>query len=90
MTKTSNRGSGTSRFDLLVVLFLLLPFPASAEDAESSARAQELINSMSRAVRFRNLLVHEYARIEPELVVRILRENLDDFDAFRRAASAWM
>lgn len=54
MTKTSSRGPGTSRFDFLVVLFLLFPLPAPAEEGESSTRAQELINSMSRAVRERN------------------------------------
>lgn len=48
-----------------------------------------LCASLVRMARFRNLLVHEYVRIDPELVVRILRENLEDFEAFRRAAIAW-
>ncbi|HEY7840244.1 MAG TPA: MucB/RseB C-terminal domain-containing protein [Gammaproteobacteria bacterium] len=53
MTKTSDRGTGTSRSACFAILTLLILQPAAAEDA-ASARAQELINSMSRAVRERN------------------------------------
>lgn len=53
MTKTSDRGAGTPRSACFVILTLLFLQPAAAEDA-TSARAQELINSMSRAVRERN------------------------------------
>jgi uncharacterized protein YutE (UPF0331/DUF86 family) len=40
--------------------------------------------------RFRNLLVHDYARVDPERVLRILREHLDDFTRFRTAAIQWL
>jgi len=54
MTTTSSRDV-TSRYQsFLVILSLLLPAPVFADEAESSARAQELINAMSRAVRERN------------------------------------
>ena len=33
---------------------------------------------------FRNLLVHGYTRIDEDRVVQILREHLDDFEAFCR------
>lgn len=40
--------------------------------------------------RFRNLLVHDYARVDPERVLGILREHLDDFIRFRAAALTWL
>ena len=41
--------------------------------------------AMVRMSGFRNLIVHEYARIEPAMVVRVLRERLGDFGAFTAA-----
>jgi uncharacterized protein YutE (UPF0331/DUF86 family) len=38
----------------------------------------------------RNILVHEHARLDPEIVVRVLRENLDDLARFRSAALSWV
>lgn len=49
-----------------------------------------LRQAMIRVARFRNLLVHDYARIDPAIVVRILREGLDDFRRFREAALGWI
>ena len=34
-------------------------------------------------VRFRNLIVHEYERIDPKVLYSIITDNLDDFLAFR-------
>jgi uncharacterized protein YutE (UPF0331/DUF86 family) len=39
--------------------------------------------------KFRNVIVHEYARIDPEIVVRILRDHLGDFAHFKTAALGW-
>ena len=39
---------------------------------------------------FRNIIVHEYTRIDPESVVRIVRERLGDLARFRAAAAAWL
>jgi uncharacterized protein YutE (UPF0331/DUF86 family) len=33
--------------------------------------------------KFRNVIVHDYARVDPEIVVGILHERLGDFAAFR-------
>jgi uncharacterized protein YutE (UPF0331/DUF86 family) len=43
-------------------------------------------DAMVRMSGFRNLIVHEYARIDPALVVRVLRERLGDFAGFKAAA----
>jgi uncharacterized protein YutE (UPF0331/DUF86 family) len=51
---------------------------------------QNLREAMIRIARFRNILVHDYARIDPAVVVRILHEGLDDFRRFREAALGWI
>jgi uncharacterized protein YutE (UPF0331/DUF86 family) len=38
--------------------------------------------------RFRTIIVHEYARIDP-VVVQILRHHLDGLTRFRMAALGW-
>jgi hypothetical protein len=45
---------------------------------------------LMRMSRFRNLLVHEYARLDPAMVVRILREHLKDLTAFKTAVLGWI
>jgi uncharacterized protein YutE (UPF0331/DUF86 family) len=41
--------------------------------------------TMVRMSGFRNLIIHEYARIDPAMVVRVVRERLGDFAAFKAA-----
>ncbi len=36
-----------------------------------------------RRVGFRNILVHDYVRLDASVVVRILREDLGDLERFR-------
>ena len=45
---------------------------------------------MVRIARFRDILAHVYARIEPTAIVRILQERLDDLRRFREAAFGWL
>jgi uncharacterized protein YutE (UPF0331/DUF86 family) len=45
---------------------------------------------MIRMTGFRNVVVHEYARIDAEIVVRILRDHLDDLHRFQGAAKGWV
>ncbi len=47
-------------------------------------------DAMVRMSGFRNLIVHEYARIDPAMVVRILREHLGDFARFKTAVLRWI
>jgi len=47
-------------------------------------------DAMIRMSGFRNLIVHEYARIDPAMVVRILREHLVDFTRFKTAVLRWV
>ncbi len=43
----------------------------------------ELSEKLQKMARFRNILVHHYERIDPEIVVGILRKDLDDFRRFK-------
>ena len=40
-------------------------------------------------IKFRNLLVHQYAEINPDLLYEIATEKLDDFRAFRNEIDLW-
>jgi len=53
--------------------------------AEAGILAAAQREAMVRMSGFLNLIVHEYARIEPAMVGRMLRERLGDFGAFRAA-----
>lgn len=50
----------------------------------------DLRETMVRITRFRNLLVHDYARIEPAVIVGILRDGLGDLRRFRETAIGWL
>ena len=45
---------------------------------------------MVRVSGFRNLIVHEYARLDPAMIVRILREHLADLARFKTAVLGWI
>jgi len=49
----------------------------------------DLAASMSRAVRLRNLLVHEYARIDDDRVAGYL-DRLVDFERFVASVAGWV
>ncbi|MFH7321135.1 DUF86 domain-containing protein [Desulfurivibrio sp. D14AmB] len=45
----------------------------------------ELTEAMVKAVGFRNLVVHEYGKIDLEVVFRVCHENVADLERFARA-----
>ena len=47
-------------------------------------------DAMIRMSKFRNVIVHDYARVDPAIVVRILREHLEDFAQFKAAVLRWI
>jgi len=49
---------------------------------ESSIISAPVHEAMVKMSRFRNIVVHDYARIDPEIVVGILKKNLVDFKRF--------
>lgn len=42
------------------------------------------IEQYKKMAQFRNVVVHDYARVDPEILVGILRKNLDDIRLFAR------
>jgi uncharacterized protein YutE (UPF0331/DUF86 family) len=44
-----------------------------------------LAEALSRMVGFRNILVHDYARLDQAIVLRVLRTDLQDLERFRDA-----
>jgi len=48
------------------------------------------LDSFKKMARFRNIVVHDYEKIDPEIVVGILRNNLPDFEAFKRSVIVYL
>ncbi|PTL36649.1 hypothetical protein CLG94_02920 [Candidatus Methylomirabilis limnetica] len=47
-------------------------------------------DAMIRMSKFRNVIVHDYVRVDPTIVVQILREHLEDLTRFKVAALKWI
>ncbi|MBI4265753.1 MAG: DUF86 domain-containing protein [Acidobacteria bacterium] len=52
---------------------------------EADILPDELGRSLARMVGFRNILVHDYARLDPEIVLRVVRTDVQDLERFRQA-----
>ena len=46
--------------------------------------------AMTKMVQFRNIVVHDYARINPEIVIGILRRDVDDLKEFAAEILAFL
>ena len=51
---------------------------------------EALLPALVDMVRFRNLIVHDYARVDDAKVYGILKKRLGDFDAYARAIAAYL
>ena len=45
---------------------------------------------LTKMAKFRNIVVHNYEKMDPSIVVGILRNNLEDFDMFKRSVIAYL
>lgn len=75
----------------LIVAGLRLGLPGEEDDLfEKLERAGVISGAMGRELRlmkgFRNLLVHEYGRIDDRMVFAAVRDRLGDFDSFKQVA----
>jgi uncharacterized protein YutE (UPF0331/DUF86 family) len=52
---------------------------------ENRILSTRLTARMEKMAKFRNLIVHNYDKVDTEIVVGILKKNLADFDAFKTA-----
>jgi uncharacterized protein YutE (UPF0331/DUF86 family)/predicted nucleotidyltransferase len=70
-----------------------LPVPESAAGtfaalASAGLLDPDLARALGRMVAFRNILVHDYARLDPEIVLRVVRTDSADLLRFRDATLA--
>lgn len=56
---------------------------------EMNIICEETKGRMIKAVGFRNVAVHEYQRINWQIVFRILSEHLVDFESYARQVKKW-
>lgn len=56
--------------------------------ADAGLLTRELGTALASMVGFRNILVHDYTRLDPVIVMRVLREDLADFERFHEAVLA--
>lgn len=57
---------------------------------ENEVLPDALLPNVTAMARFRNLIVHDYARIDNEIVLGIVKQHLGDFDAFAQAILRYM
>ena len=49
-----------------------------------------LFDIMEKMAKFRNIIVHQYEKVDAEIVVIILKKHLADFERFREAILAYL
>jgi uncharacterized protein YutE (UPF0331/DUF86 family) len=79
----------------LLVTGLRLGLPGEEDDlfeklAERGVVSSSLARTLRRMRGLRNLLVHEYGRINDEVVFETTRQRLGDFDAFKGEVLAFL
>lgn len=57
---------------------------------QAGLMSPDLGRTMVDMTGFRNVVVHEYTRVDPEAVIRILRRHLEDFRRFETEALRWL
>jgi uncharacterized protein YutE (UPF0331/DUF86 family) len=70
-------------------------YPESNQDvfkilAEEGEMSLDLLPALLEMARFRNLIVHDYVRIDDARVYGILKKRLGDFDVFAEAVRAYL
>lgn len=52
---------------------------------EENVLGKELFETMDKMAKFRNIVVHNYDKVDTSIVVTILRKHLDDFSTYKNA-----
>jgi uncharacterized protein YutE (UPF0331/DUF86 family) len=58
--------------------------------AEHGIVPPDLLPRLIDMARFRNVIVHDYVRVDDAIVYGILKKHLGDFEAFARAVTAYL
>jgi uncharacterized protein YutE (UPF0331/DUF86 family) len=48
------------------------------------------LDAFTIMAKFRNIVVHDYEKIDPEIVIGILRRNLEDFENFKESVIRYL
>ncbi len=57
---------------------------------ENRVISRRLFNTMEKMAKFRNVVVHQYEKIDPGIVLSILHKNLGDFITYKKAILAYL
>ncbi len=57
---------------------------------EHKVISRRLFNTMEKMAKFRNVVVHQYEKIDPGIVLSILHKNLGDFITYKKAILAYL
>lgn len=57
---------------------------------ENKIISENICNTMIKMAKFRNIIVHDYARIEPEIVLGILKRDIGDFKNFAQGIIGYL
>jgi len=52
---------------------------------ESGIFSNQLFEKMEKMAKFRNVVVHQYDKVDAEIVVGILQRDLEDFSSYKKA-----
>ena len=79
----------------MLVKGLRLGLPAEEDDLFEKLAAGGVIpvpmaGTLQRMRRFRNVLVHEYVRVDDALALDVIQHRLGDFEDFKRAVLAFL
>lgn len=58
--------------------------------AEADIISEKLARNLANMAKFRNILVHEYIKVETKRLVSFLKNNLRDFGDFARAVTKFI
>ena len=50
---------------------------------ENGILSEDLFKTMDKMTKFRNIIVHQYDKVDAEIVIGILKKNLNDFLQFK-------
>lgn len=57
---------------------------------ENAIIPETLREGLNKMAKFRNIVVHHYDKIDPNIVITILRKNLGDFNRFKTATISYL
>jgi len=57
---------------------------------ENKVIDNELFSIMERMARFRNIIVHNYDKLDQTIILDILKKNLEDFTRYRDSILKWL